>query len=72
MIDKTGIEGDYEFTITWADPNASSPDELKAAAMAEGRSLYTAIQEVLGLRLEPQRGLVEMIVVEHVEKPSAN
>ena len=71
VVDKTGISGEFAFTFLWSDPAASTPEELKVSAVA-GRSLFTALQEELGLRLEPQRGPVEMIVVEHLEKPSAN
>ncbi len=63
VIDKTGLQGDFDFTFEW-DPeqgvDSSSP------------SLFTALREQLGLRLESQRGPVEMLVIDSAEKPSEN
>src|SRR5208282_1248489 len=58
IVDKTGLIGDYEFTLSW-DEDA-------------GPTLYTAIQEQLGLKLEPQKVPVSFIVIESAQKPSEN
>jgi uncharacterized protein (TIGR03435 family) len=42
------------------------------AAIDPGPSLFTALQEQLGLRLDPQKGLVDVVVIDHIELPSAN
>lgn len=63
VIDRTGLGGAYDFALKWA------PDPL---AVDTAPYLFTAVQEQLGLRLEVGRGLVEILVIEHVEKPSAN
>lgn len=62
VTDKTGLTGSYNFTLsrTTNDPGADSP----------GQSIFTAVQEQLGLRLEPEKQSIETIVVEHAEKPS--
>jgi uncharacterized protein (TIGR03435 family) len=62
VIDETGLTGKYDFQFAFA------PD----LGDATGPSLFTAIQQELGLRLESKKGPVEVIVIDSVEKPSAN
>lgn len=79
VLDKTGLTGDYDFTLTWT-PDLSesmgpkglpeSPKEPPQAA--DGPSLFTAIQEQLGLKLEGRKGSVSMLVIESAEKPTEN
>jgi uncharacterized protein (TIGR03435 family) len=61
--DQTGIKGDFDFKFEYA-ADETNPGEFP--------SLFTAIQEQLGLRLESAKGPVEMLVVERAEKPSGN
>jgi uncharacterized protein (TIGR03435 family) len=72
IIDKTGLVGPYEFDLTW------TPDALlqPGAAAATGRpadlpgpSLFTAIEEQLGLKLDPQRGQAEVLAIGRVARP---
>ncbi len=84
VIDKTGLKGEYDFKLQWTPepgqinsmappPGAQAPAMAEAAASdATGPSLVTAIQEQLGLKLESTKGPVEVIVIDHVERPSAN
>jgi uncharacterized protein (TIGR03435 family) len=81
VIDKTGLTGIYDFTLKWTPdqntPMFGGPGGGPAPADAappdsSGPSLFTAIQEQLGLKLESQKGPVDMIVIDHVEKPSEN
>jgi uncharacterized protein (TIGR03435 family) len=77
VIDKTGLPGIYDFTLRWTpDENqaqvSSSASGLPSADPTGGASLFTAIQEQLGLKLESAKGLVEIIVIDHVERPSGN
>jgi uncharacterized protein (TIGR03435 family) len=69
VIDKTGLGGHYDFELKWTPETArrESPD-----ALPELPSLFTALQEQLGLRLESAKGPVEIIVVDRAEKPDAN
>jgi uncharacterized protein (TIGR03435 family) len=68
VIDKTGLAGSYEVHLKWvADPLA--PDT--ATDDQSGPSLFTALRE-LGLRLESAKGPVEVLVIDHAEKPSEN
>lgn len=60
--DQTGLTGNFDLTLEWA------PDE--AALNAGGVSIFTAMQEQLGLKFESQRGPVEVIVIDQVERPT--
>jgi uncharacterized protein (TIGR03435 family) len=78
VVDQTGLEGRYDFTLTW------TPDEsqfvnmgvrIPAAAANDPNAspgLFTAFQEQLGLKLESTRAPAEVIVIDRVERPSEN
>jgi bla regulator protein blaR1 len=63
VLDQTGLTEAYSFTLNW------QPDGL---ALPDAPSLFTALQEQLGLRMVASRAPVEVIVIDHVEPPSAN
>jgi uncharacterized protein (TIGR03435 family) len=74
VIDNTGLTGKYDINLTWTpDDNrgAGAPAD-SGVAVDSGPSIFTAVQEQLGLKLEPTKGPVETIVVDHVEMPSDN
>lgn len=64
VIDKTGLTGEYDFRLEWASS--------EQAADATLPSLFTAIQEQLGLKLESAKGPIAMIVVDSASKASEN
>ena len=64
VVDQTGIPGKYDLSLHW------TPDESEHGGVFPG--LYTAIQEQLGLKLEAVKAPVEVFVVDHVERPSAD
>jgi uncharacterized protein (TIGR03435 family) len=64
VLDHTGLEGTYDFELRF------EPREL--AVSLEGPSIFEAVQEQLGLKLESKKDAVEFLVVDSVEKPSAN
>jgi uncharacterized protein (TIGR03435 family) len=64
VLDKTGLTGIYTFTLNWTPGIPVEESELPP--------LWEALQSQLGLKLEPTKGPGEFIVVDHVEKPSAN
>ncbi|HXB71735.1 MAG TPA: TIGR03435 family protein [Candidatus Acidoferrales bacterium] len=69
VVDKTGIDGVYDFELRWT--NDDQPANGIDAAAAP--SLFTALQETLGLRLQPQKVPVDIVVVDHVERvPTEN
>jgi uncharacterized protein (TIGR03435 family) len=63
VLDRTGIQGEFDFKL---GPFAGddNPDS--------GPSIFSVIQEQLGLKLETAKGSIEMLVIDHAEKPSAN
>jgi uncharacterized protein (TIGR03435 family) len=67
VIDKTGLEGNFDVDLHW------TPDELADAHPDDaGPSVFTAIQEQLGLRLESSKGPVEVLVIDRAEKATEN
>ena len=76
VIDKTGITGRYDIVLTWSpDEGTSVPPSVNSATSAAtdlGASVFTAIEEQLGLKLESQRGPVQVLVIDTIEMPSDN
>jgi len=71
VVDQTGLKGAFDFTLKW------TPEQLAASAAAkevgaDAPSVFTAIREQLGLLLVPSKAPMEVIVIDHIEKPSAN
>ena len=77
VVDKTGLTGKYDISMEW------TPDESQAIRFSPdgprpppsdptGPTIFTALQEQLGLKLESQKGPVEILVIDHVERPSEN
>jgi bla regulator protein BlaR1 len=76
--DQTGLAANYDFKLLWTPDEAQAgkpgtqglaagnPDDESAA------SIFTALQEQLGLKLESSKGPVDNLTIEHVEKPSEN
>jgi uncharacterized protein (TIGR03435 family) len=71
VVNHTGLEGVFNLKLKWT-PDNTKPVKTGEGAMPEGPTIYTAIQEQLGLRLHAQKVPVDVIVIDHVEKPSAN
>lgn len=80
VLDRTGLTGKYDFTLEWKPeedtpvfngPNGGAPPNA-ATPGSSGPSLFTAIQEQLGLKLDSQKGPVEILVIDRIEKPSEN
>jgi uncharacterized protein (TIGR03435 family) len=70
IVDKTGLTGKYDMTLKW------TPDDQAGTSSAgdstTGPSIFTALEEQLGLKLVSTKGPVDTIVIDHVEKPSQN
>src|SRR5262249_29862141 len=75
VIDRTGLSGGFDVTLTWTpSPGESTgPGEDERAPLhptSDGPSIFTAIQEQLGLKLESTNGPVDVLVIDHVEPPT--
>ncbi len=81
VIDRTDLKGGYDFTLEWTPASGEGGAELlglppraepPATGDSNGPSLFTALQDQLGLKLEPQKGPVDMIIIDHVARASEN
>lgn len=72
VLDETGLTGTYDFTLQWAPDPAPAPPDSVAAPELGGPSIFIAVEEQLGLKLESRRGPVEFFAIEHAERPSEN
>jgi uncharacterized protein (TIGR03435 family) len=77
VVDQTGLEGRWDFLLKW------TPDETQFTAIGAripapsndpnaAPGLFTAIQEQIGLKLEAVKAMADVIMIDHVERPSAN
>jgi uncharacterized protein (TIGR03435 family) len=69
VIDKTGLTGKYDLSLKWRPDNQPPSDNSSADELP---GLFTALQEQLGLKLEPSKGPVDTLIIDHVEMPTAN
>lgn len=78
--DETGLTGSFEVTLTWTpdrisrQPLDASPDIGRAieAIDPHGPSLFTAVREQLGLKLEPAKRSIDVVVIDGADHPSEN
>jgi uncharacterized protein (TIGR03435 family) len=61
VVDKTGLTGSFDWTLKWAP---------ETQAVSDGPALVTALQEQLGLRLEPQVATIDVLVIDSAERPA--
>ena len=66
VIDKTGLAGTYDLHLRWAPDTTTTPDTDTLP------SIFTALQEQLGLKLQANKGPVKTLVVDHIERPAEN
>jgi uncharacterized protein (TIGR03435 family) len=81
VVDKTGIRGYFDINLRWTIRTDSElevtggrepgPDRREAGP-AQGLTIFAALDQQLGLKLEPKRGPIEIVVVDRVERPSGN
>jgi uncharacterized protein (TIGR03435 family) len=73
--DRTGVTGSFDFRLSWT-PDQATPGVTRDAGDPppdpSGPSIFTALQEQLGLKLRSERGPVEILAIDHVGKPSSN
>lgn len=69
ILDHTGLTGNYDWDLNWTPNDTSGTATIPDSS---GPSIFTALQEQLGLKLQPQTAPAPVIVIDHVEKPSQN
>ena len=67
VLDRSGLPGRWDFTLKWTADETKAPTDGSAPP-----SLFTAIQEQMGLKLEPVKAMADVLVVDKVERPGAN
>ena len=80
VTDMTGLKGNYDYTLQWTPDDAPPPTPGAGGGAprednggdAVGPSLFTALQEQLGLKLESSKGMADVIVIDHIDLPSEN
>jgi uncharacterized protein (TIGR03435 family) len=92
VLDRTGLGGTYNFTLSWAQETMQGPVSIgagpgsgagsatgtsttpgsSASSHPPGPSIFTAIQQQLGLRLKPEKGPIDFYVIDHIEPPTPN
>ena len=68
-VDKTGLTGGFDVDVRWTPEGNASPD---TAPDPSGLSIFSALEEQLGLKLISEKGPVDVLVVDHIEEPSEN
>jgi bla regulator protein blaR1 len=73
VYDETGLKGYWDFKMEWTpEAAAAAPDAIERPVEAAGPTLFTALQEQMGLKLEARKGPVEIVVIDRAERPSEN
>ena len=82
VVNQTGLQGLYDFTLKWTPgegeglmmggPPGPPPAGAPPPPDANGPTIFTALQEQLGLKLESQKAPMDTVVIDHVERPSEN
>jgi uncharacterized protein (TIGR03435 family) len=70
VIDRTGLVGAFDFNLQWGDAPLGSLENRSGESNTQGPSIFTAIEQQLGLRLRPSHSQADTIIVEHVEAPT--
>ena len=68
VVDKTGLAGNYNFQLSWSPDDAGPPSPDVAAPP----DIFTALEEQLGLKLQPGKEEMDTFIIDHVEYPSEN
>jgi uncharacterized protein (TIGR03435 family) len=81
VIDKTGLTGNFDYKLDWTPEGAALPMAMGGNPAAvgnatsqdtDGPSIFTAVEEQLGLKIESTKGAVDVIVIDQLEQPTAN
>lgn len=71
ILDKTGLSGNFDFTLEWT-PEELNLNGAKAALDPNGPTFFEALKDQLGLKLVSTTGTVQTLIIDHIEQPSPN
>ena len=72
VVDHTGLAGTYDIQLRWTPSGLATAAVPDAAPVSYTPSIFTAVQEQLGLKLESTKDPVDVLVIDHVEHPTEN
>jgi uncharacterized protein (TIGR03435 family) len=72
VVDRTGATGTFDVHLQWTPDPGEVGDSDAASVETNSGSIFTMLQQKLGLKLQKATGPVEVLVIDHVEKPTAN
>jgi uncharacterized protein (TIGR03435 family) len=73
IVNKTGLTGKYNLTLNWLPDSPAQRGPGSEIAAPEGQpSIFTALQEQLGLRLVPTKAPIEVLVIDSIDPPTPN
>ena len=72
VIDRTGLTGKYDWYLAWTPARHKWNRSHGRSPVSDAPGLFTAIREQLGLKLESQKGPVQVVVIDHLEPPTPN
>ena len=73
VLDKTGLSGRYDFDLDWLPDEAQFGGQgMWQNADSTKPDLFAALQQQLGLKLEATKGMVQILAIDHAERPSQN
>jgi uncharacterized protein (TIGR03435 family) len=72
VVDRTGLTGRYDFDLEWAPDETQFGGDVRTSPATSAPPLFTAMPQELGLKLEAMRGPVSALVIDGVQRPSAN
>jgi uncharacterized protein (TIGR03435 family) len=72
VVDQTRLQGKYDFVLKWADESQGGAGAERAQESGDVPGIFTAMQEQLGLKLSAEKTAVRVMVIDGVERPSAN
>ena len=72
VVDKTGLIGSYHVALNYDNMAALRAPDAAALTPGAAPSVFTAVQEQLGMKLESSRALRETLVIDHLERPTEN
>jgi uncharacterized protein (TIGR03435 family) len=71
VMDKTSLTGTYDFVLSWTPEQTDSPAS-ESPQESTGTSIFSSVQEQLGLKLNSSKDTFEMLVIDHIERPTDN